>query len=112
MEEKKGIEASKKLLDLGFAFGGAFKKSLADGKIGPEDVQHLIPVIPTFIPFIESVGEIPAEIKDYSAEEGAELLAYGASKLGGVVDSERLTAQVQAALKLGLAAIELFKTFK
>lgn len=107
-----GIQNTKELLDFGFSFGLAVKNSLKDGKFGVEDFQYAMPVLPTFLPMIEGGDLILKEFQDLNESEVSELLAYAATKIGGVVDSEKLVAQVKASLKLGLCAIELFKTFK
>lgn len=107
-----GIEKSKQLLMLGFGMGGTVKKSLADGKIDITDVQYLVPLLPQFLPLVEDFDQIPKEFSDIDELEVKELLAFSASHLGGLVESEKLAAQVKASFELGLAVLNLIKSFK
>lgn len=113
VEPKKfGIENAKKAVDLGFSAGEAVKKSLADGKFGAEDFANVLPLVPQIIEVADHGSEIVSEFKDLDADEGAQLIAYSAAKLGGIVDSEKLVIKINASFKVVASLVELYKAFK
>lgn len=107
-----GIEKTKQMLKFGFGLGGGIKKSLADKKIDLGDVQFLVPLLPEFLPLLEGIDQAPKEWSDLDESEVKELLVFSASQIGGVIDSQKLAAQVQASFELGMAVLKLIKTFK
>lgn len=106
-----GIKETKELLDLGFSVAGAIKSSMADGKIGLEDLGQMMLVIPKLSPAFTNIALVPKELGDLDASEQKELLDYAAQKLGELGEG-KLVLIVTASLKLGLAALELYVAVK
>jgi len=112
MEEKKGIQNLKEVLDFGFGLGGAVKKSLNDGSFGYSDIQYLMPVFPSFAPMIDNIDEVPREIADIDEDELKELIEYSLKNFASIIEKEKVVEQVKYALAFGLAGLKLFKSFK
>jgi len=74
--EKHGIEGLKALADLVVALGECYDAVMADGKVSKKDIFHLGGIIPETLALAPAAGNIPAEVKDLSADERNELVAY------------------------------------
>jgi len=105
MSEKYGTEETKDVLALGLSLGMAVDKSLADGKIDWSDAANLVDVVRTAPAAISGITNVPNELKDLSAEEKAELMAW--SKAEFDLRDDGLEATVEAGLGVGLAIANL-----
>jgi hypothetical protein len=105
-----GIEGLKAELDLGFAVFGGIKAAGADGKIGLEDLGLLLTLVGPVQKAFEARLSLGAELSDLTVEEGAELAAYAAAKLGGVADAALVNkvTMVMKAMVANYAAIKAF----
>lgn len=101
------VQNTKEVLDLGLTVYLAGKNSLADGKLGVEDIGNIMLVVPKVGPAIQDIGLVPAELGELDAEDQAELLEYGKQKLGDI-GTDKLTRIIGKSLKLGLCAAELW----
>lgn len=102
------VKNTKEVLSLMVSIGNAVGKSLADGKIGPEDLGHLLEPISKVGPALGDIGQVVAEIKDMSPEERDQLLADMKAEL--VLPQQKVEMAVEAGLdilsavhKIGLA---------
>ncbi|MBX3017984.1 MAG: hypothetical protein KF767_08850 [Bdellovibrionaceae bacterium] len=77
MAEAKGIKELKELLEGLALLGVAGKKIMADGKVNLADLPVVIGLVQdasVLTAAVQGTNEIPAEVKDLSAEEAQELL--------------------------------------
>jgi hypothetical protein len=81
-----------------------------DGKIGVEDLPLLLKLVPVVGPAVDGVGNIPAELADLSAEEGAELISHVMAKLA--IESEKARSVIEKALKALIAIQQLVQAVK
>ena len=110
MDQVHGIEASKKVIDLGLQLVKSGLKVAEDGQIGLSDIQELVPVIMSIAANASAIGQVGAEVADYTAEEVLELGAHVAAKLA--LPNEKAQQVAMAALKVGVAGVELVKAIK
>jgi len=106
-----GVEQTKKGLDLVFAAVAAVQAAKADGQINLSDAQYLVPVLLAAGPALADVKMYPKELGEMDEKDGAELLAYAAVRLPGLVGVD-LAVKVNAALKVLVAAAELVGALK
>lgn len=99
MENKQDVKEIKDVLKLVMSGYKAVVLSMADGKIGLEDLANLMIVAPHIGAAFENIGEIPAEFKDMDSAEAKELVDYVRSELG-VDDASRAGRIISHALGL------------
>lgn len=104
-----GIKESKEILVFLAKVGESIKASLVDGKFDLSDVANFYPVLGAILPAVQGIGEIPAEIKDLSVEEGLELVGIVVAELG--LEGKQ-AAIVKAGLKIVIDCAELFAVLK
>lgn len=112
-ESSQGIAQTKELLKFVVELGMAVDKSLADKKVDITDIQFLMAPLASANAAFTDVSLVKAEMKDISAEEVAELVAFATGELK--LASEKVEAVIETALKLGLDLykyVQLFKTLK
>lgn len=102
-----GIENLKEVLDLGLTLVEIGKSASADGKIGLDDLPLLLKLPKVVSPALADMDKIPAELKDLSVEEAAELTAHVVSKLA--IDNEKAKVIAEKALKAGFAVYDLIR---
>lgn len=110
MTETKNTEHLTKLVDLALTGVDVAKKALADGHVGLEDLGLLIALVPAVGPAIDGIGEVPAELKDLSADEAQALAAHVMAKL--VVEDAKARAIVEASLGMVAASLKLAAAIK
>jgi hypothetical protein len=70
------MQNTKQIMDLVASLVKAVEASMADGKIGVEDLAHLMMVLPKIGPAVDGVNEVQAEIAAMTEESEAELRTY------------------------------------
>lgn len=99
----KGIQNTKEVLCLAFDGFDLGKGVLANGKVDAADISVVFAKLPQILsdigPALADIGEIPGELTDLTAEESAELVAYGIARFGGTSE------QVTTVINLTLAAV-------
>jgi hypothetical protein len=94
-----GIEGVKAVIKLAVDLEVAVSKSTADGKFDVLDIGNFVQPVLDVPGLIANAGDLVTELKDLSAEESAEVLAYAASlQLDGV--------KAQAYFQLGLKVLQ------
>jgi hypothetical protein len=101
--EVKEIKDVLKLVLSGYKVYGL---SMADGKIGFEDIGNLMVMIPHIQPAFDGVDQIPAEFKDMDAAEAQELTDYVKSELN--VEDSKVGRIIDSALSLVIAGYKLY----
>lgn len=99
MAEEKGVVQVKELADLVIAAVKAVKAVKADGKVDLADLGQLVALAPALIAAMDKISEVPAELKDLSEAEAAEL---GGHLVAGLALE---APQAQLVAEKGLAAI-------
>lgn len=107
-----GIEKLKQWLDVVMAGAGAVQNALVDGKLGLEDIGHLVSVLIPIGPALQNVGDLPKEFSDLDESESAALMAHVKSRLPSVVSDEDTRKVVEAGLKVALGLGELWAALK
>lgn len=77
----------------------------ADGKVGLDDLSHLMAALPKVIAAVEGADKIPAEVMDLDSAEGAALVADVATSLA--IGDEKAKKVVLASLKTLLGVRDL-----
>jgi cell pole-organizing protein PopZ len=103
--EKEGIKELKEVVALAIGLANAGIKIGKDGKIGLDDVGHLMAVVMLIAPAVDGITKLPAEVLDLSAPEAAEVIAEVAATLA--VDDAKAKAVVLAAIKLAASGKDL-----
>lgn len=75
------IKETKEMVDFVIELANAVSKSMADGKIDFTDAGYLMAAMMVAGPAFVGAVAIPAELKDLSEPEAAELCAYVKAKL-------------------------------
>ncbi len=110
MSEAKGVKETKELISLGIALEKAVVAAKADGKIDINDLPLLLAVLPKLQPAIDGIDQIPAELKDLSAPEAADVVAYVMAELA--IGEGKAKEVALKAVALGVAALDLFRTIQ
>ena len=108
-----GINETKELLKFVIELGTAVDKAKADGKIDITDIQFLIAPLASANAAFAGVDQVKVELKDMTAEEAAELVAFATSELK--LSNEKVEVVIETALKLALDLykyVQLFKSLK
>jgi hypothetical protein len=108
--EAKDTKNLTEMVDLILTAVEVFGDAKADGKIDAQDLGLLLKLIPQVGPALDGAAEIPAEVKDLSAEEASALVAHVMAKL--TIGDEKARTIVEKALKLGVAGLELAAAIK
>ncbi len=86
-----GTKEAGEFIDLGAATVKAYDGAMADGKLGVEDIQHLIPVGMAVPAAVEDAGVAVQELGELDAEDAAALHSRVESAMGGTVTQEIAT---------------------
>lgn len=106
----KGIDSIKAVLLLMFGLQKAYKDAMADGKIDLADLPVIMGLLPQIEGMASHFNDVIPELKDLSAEEGADLVAFAMAHLA--ITDAHASDVVDKSLKLALAALELAKAIK
>ena len=113
MGEKHSIKETKEAVIAAAKFFKLGKEVMADGKIGLNDIGHVITAGPGILASTSSAAEgankIPAEFKDLSIEEAAELTSAIKSEFG--VDDEKASKIISGAFKILAGGAEIASAF-
>lgn len=110
MSEVVGVKELKEAVDLALGVVKAAGAVTADGKVDLADIGALIELSPLVGPGIAGADQIPAELKDLSAEEAAEVSAHVMAKL--VVKDAKARKIIEDSLAVALALHKLVKTIR
>lgn len=102
-----GTDDIKHLLSLLIDAGMVAKQVISDGKVGISDLGLLLKLIPDLGPAFSGLAKVPAEVKDLTADELADLVTFVTSKV--VVESQKATDIIDNALKLAVSLFGLIK---
>lgn len=105
-----GIKETLEVIDFGIAVSELVVKSMKDGKIGVEDVQHIFPVILAAGPAFSGIGELKDELSDLSAEELAKIRDHVLAKMPNLGDKWMITAS--EALKIAISVYNIIEAHK
>jgi hypothetical protein len=108
--EPKGIKNILEVLDLILAGVDVGVSVAKDGKVGADDLYHLMKLVPVVGPAIEEVKEVAPEFLDLDGEEGKQIVAHVASKLA--VEDAKAKAIVLASMDVLLSGHKLFLAIK
>jgi hypothetical protein len=108
--EKVGIESIKSQLKFAVSLANGISASMADGKLGLEDMVNFYEVAKNAKPALDSLKMVKAEFKDLDAEERAQLLDYGINELK-IISSE-VEAVISNAMKLAAQMGEFIDSVK
>jgi hypothetical protein len=110
MSESKGVKDLTDVIDLALAAVNVVQSAKKDGHIGVEDLGLVLQLIPLAGPALDGVGQIPAELKDLSAEEAAQVVAHLGAKLG--IEDSKAMHIAEAALKVAASGYSLVKAIQ
>ena len=99
VEEKRGIEEIKDVLDFMFSFIEAVGKARADGEMSWGDARHFIDPVRKLFDAVEDIEEVLPEIEDLDESEYDELVEYVKNKWD--YDEENLDWVVDTAIEAG-----------
>lgn len=99
MAEETGVVQVKEVADLIVAIVKGAKAVGADGKIDLADLGQLVALAPALIAAADKIDQVPAELKDLSEAEAAEL---GAHLVAGLALE---SAHAQVVAEKGLSAV-------
>jgi hypothetical protein len=105
-----GIKETKELVKFMLGLGNSLDKALDDKKISVMDVPLFMGVFMDMAPAFDGIAKVPAEIKDLSAEEMAELSAFVQQEFD--IKSDRTEAIIEGALMLAADIYKYAKLFK
>lgn len=106
----KGIKNILEVVDLGLALVDVGVSVAKDGKVGIDDLGHVMKLVPVAGPAVEDIKEVLGEALDLDTAEGQQIVAHVAAKL--VVDSVKAKAVTLAILELLVAGHKLFLAVK
>lgn len=101
-----GVQETTDLLDLGFSSFVVGKDILADGKFNLLEFVKLVPLVPKVVRALDGAVLIPKELGELDADDQAKLIAYIASRLPDVTDSNTLAGLVSAYLEALVAVVK------
>lgn len=109
--EKLGIKETLEVIDFGMAVsGGVFESLKNDGKITFGDMTNFTQAAMTITPAFENIGQIPAELKDLSAEELGVIQNHIVAKLPDI--GEKWMVVARESLQIGISAQRIVQAFK
>lgn len=107
MSGQYSVQNTKEVLRLGLACFQAYENITEDGKIGLEDLSHVVAVTPYIKDAVSDVSLVPKELGEVDAADAKELRDYAAQILGEMVDSD-LVEIVNAVLSTVVSGLETF----
>ena len=111
MSGKYDVKNTKEVLRLGLAGFQAYEGVMKDGKLGFDDVAHIMLVIPYIEDAIKDITLIPKELGELDDADGKDLLVFAASILPGLVDA-KLAVIINAVLKGVIGLLEAYSLIK
>lgn len=105
-----GTKETKELLDGLLAMVKTGMDIAKDGKIGFDDISHVVGLVPKLVPAFDGVKALPAELSDLSQEEAADLVAHVVANLA--VEDVKAKAIVAASLKVLVSGYGLVMAIK
>ena len=109
-EEKRGIEATKDILDFVFSFVEAVGKAKKDGEMSWSDARYFIDPVKKLFEAVDDIEEVLPEIEDLSEEEYDQLVEYVKEKWN--YDEENLDWVVDTAIEAGRGVLTLINMQK
>ena len=106
-----GVENIKEVLAFGFPFVKAIKDSKEDG-FGLNDFGNFSIVIPKFPAAIEDADKIPAEVKDMSKAELADIILFSGGLMEGSPKDKEILEKINKTLIAVIAIFEAVKAWK
>lgn len=103
----------KEMLDLVITGANAGQLVMADGKIGVDDIGHLMILVPKLGPAFEDIKLIKDEAFDIDASESYELVAFVMEKL--TLNDAKAKIYIKAALEMLVKlydAVQIFMAMK
>ena len=105
-----GIKETKEFCRFIIELAEAIDRSMADGKVGFDDVSNLVSAMMSATDAFSGITLIPNEIKDMDETEAAELIDYVKQELD--LSSERAEEITEKALDAGLKIYQLITALK
>ena len=99
MAAKRGIEATRDIIDFVFSFVAAVGKAKADGEMSWSDARYFIDPVKKLFEAVDDIEEVLPEIEDLTDEEYDELVEYVKGKWN--YDEENLDWIVDTAIEAG-----------
>lgn len=106
----QGTKELTELLDGVLAVVKAGMDIAKDGKVGFDDISHVVGLVPKLVPAFDGLAKLPGEVSDLSAEEAAALIAHVMANLA--VDDAKAKAIVEASLKVLVSGYGLVLAIK
>ena len=108
-QKSYGIQETRDVVKLGACVAKALVGALEDGKLGLSDLIHLVPVGKALPAAIKGISQVPAELKDLSEKESAELNRFIEGYTGDCKSEKAAESIMLAGIHIARAVFELTK---
>lgn len=105
-----GTQETKEVLDFVVQLAHSIESARADGSIGFSDVTDLVDVLMKVGAAFDGISEVPAEVKDLTEEEAAELNQHVKDTLD--LQDDRAESITELSLDIGLKVYQLIQLLK
>jgi hypothetical protein len=105
-----GMKETKEMVDFIIELAHAMDKSMADGKIGIEDLGHFISAMTLAGPAFADMGKIPSEMQTMTEQQSQDLIAHVKRRL--TLSNAKVEQISELAVEIGLKVYQLMCLMK